>query len=491
MRTTQTLVFCSIVALITACAATEPDATDDTADAVAETCGTITAQSMIETDTTTIVTEANFGLNKVFDQIRKTTPTTTADPVTFPTAALPMFQELYDSFADCTSSATVDPEHYGLSCRPPEASVGKLNPFTTTKGALHYSPVALINRFDLAAADGSTCGESRIIFWMQTGLVGRAAIIVEMRTPPVITDGVSSCKPVAEFWASLSGVASASKRASMLESFFFKGLPGMPFAPVSATGVGFDGAGQVRLNSFVNFAQWNLREFKWQKVCTTVSGTTKCAAHFVPQTTKNNPSQLLFAGKNKEAAAFQSWFVSTAVPSLAHATDVTALALPDANVFNTYESVSEPFPNDPTDVQYSADAEASLTKSVQAELTKLRSKLTPADIYERATTQTCGGCHEVSNGASLGGGLTWPSSGGFVQVDEQGNQSPAESGTFIPHRIDVLEDFLGCSGGGGSGGSGTGGSGSSGGGGSGSSGNGGPPPPVPVTIDGHPLDAPN
>src|SRR6202044_2767449 len=105
---------------------------------------------------------------------------------------------------------------------------------------------------------------------------------------------------------------------------------------------------------------------------------------------------------------------------------------------------SEPFPGDPTSVEYSTAAEASLTTRVTTKLADLKSTLTATDIYNRATTQTCGGCHEVSNNVSLGGGLIWPSSGIFVQVDEGGNQSIAEAGTFIPHREDVLANFTGC-----------------------------------------------
>ena len=440
----------------------------------------VTPSSMIETIATDpgVVTEARFNLKRVFNQIRTTTPAGTTPAL----SALAMFRELYASFADCTSSSTLDPEHYGLSCRASEAGVAKLDPFTTTPGALHYTPVALVDRFDLAAADGSTCGESRIIFWATSGLVGRAAIIVEMRTPPVVVKGVSSCAPVAQFWANLSSVTDETTRGNLLESFFFDGLPGMPFAPVSAKGVGFSGAGQVRLNSFVDNTQWNLRELKYKPVCTGSGSDEACAGELVQQTTKANPSQLLFAGSNSEAPAFQSWFVNQAVPALAAATDVNQIALGNANVFNTYESVSEPFPGDPTNVQYAQLADASLTKRVTAQLASLGSPLAASDIYNRATTQTCGGCHQVSDNVQLGGGLVWPSSFGFVHVDESGTQSFAELATFIPHRMQVLGNFTGCTV---EGGSGVGGvdAGVSG----GSDGSGDPN----LTIDGRPIDSPN
>lgn len=80
--------------------------------------------------------------------------------------------------------------------------------------------------------------------------------------------------------------------------------------------------------------------------------------------------------------------------------------------------------------------------AIQAKLTAIGSTLTVNNILDRATTQTCGGCHQLSNGAPLGGGLTWPSSGFFVHVDESGFLSQALTGTFLPHRKTVLEKFI-------------------------------------------------
>src|SRR6185436_3426806 len=79
---------------------------------------------------------------------------------------------------------------------------------------------------------------------------------------------------------------------------------------------------------------------------------------------------------------------------------------------------------------------------IKAELTDLGSTLTVNQVLNRATTQTCAGCHMVSNGQALGGGLTWPSSLGFVHIDESSALSPALSGTFLPRRKAVLEKFI-------------------------------------------------
>ena len=56
--------------------------------------------------------------------------------------------------------------------------------------------------------------------------------------------------------------------------------------------------------------------------------------------------------------------------------------------------------------------------------------------------ETCAGCHEVSSNVDLGGGLRWPPSNGFTQIDERGQLSPALLDSFLPHRLDLLEGFI-------------------------------------------------
>jgi len=64
------------------------------------------------------------------------------------------------------------------------------------------------------------------------------------------------------------------------------------------------------------------------------------------------------------------------------------------------------------------------------------------NVTARATTQTCAGCHELSNDAPLGGGLVWPRSLGFVHIDETRALSPALTTRFLPRRKVVLESFI-------------------------------------------------
>ena len=73
----------------------------------------------------------------------------------------------------------VEERESAVECRTSEAKLGSLDPFTGVSGQLHFKPVAVLNRFDLSPTTFATCGESRIVYWMDSGASGRASIIVE------------------------------------------------------------------------------------------------------------------------------------------------------------------------------------------------------------------------------------------------------------------------------------------------------------------------
>jgi hypothetical protein len=406
-------------------------------------CVPLDNRSVVETNAS-IVNDQHFSMERVFEQIRTTTPA----GVTVPPSATAMFKQIYSSFNDCTSSATLDPRHFGMKCRTLEGQLGSLNPFTGISGELRFKPVALFNRFDLAPTTFATCGESRIVYWKNSGPPGRASLIVELRTPPVtLPDGTKSCRPIAEFWASLSTINDPTVRARELAKYYFQGLPGMPFPPVSAHGAGFNGAGQIRSDSRMHGGdeQWNLREFKWQQVCP--AGTSICSARMVPVSTKNNPSQKLFSGVHPRSPDFQTWFIQSAVPTLAAAPTIHGLSLGNPDRWNTFESISEPMAGDLTLVTYKSVASTAFKNRITNKLNSLGSSLTANNILDRATTQTCGGCHMISDGQNLGGGKTWPItvSIGFNHINEQRELSPALTNKFLPRRKALLGAFL-CSG---------------------------------------------
>jgi len=301
-------------------------------------------------------------------------------------------------------------------------------------------PVALANRFDLAPRSGANCGEYRIVFALSGGN-GRAFIIFEGRLPnPTPAAGISGCAPVADFWAQLSTDPSATSRAAKLDNFYFTGLTG--FEPVVAAshyglansiGTAARNPGQIRTNMFVQFQQWQLREFQLSKPCAASASCTLSVEHV---TVKENPANELFTGTHVNAPAFQSAFL-TQIPALSQGTAAT-IGMANANNFNEFESVSQ----GSTDVLYANFTQASFQSQIAAKITN--PNLTVQNILDRATTQTCAGCHQLSSGthAQLGGGVVWPASLGFVQINEQSQLSQALTTAFLPHRSDVLTAFL-------------------------------------------------
>jgi hypothetical protein len=194
-------------------------------------------------------------------------------------------------------------------------------------------------------------------------------------------------------------------------------------------------------------AEWQLREFTLSQACSGTPSVCKLTANNT--LVKNNP----FGGRFLKGgnATFQKEFVSQ-VKSLA-ADSIPLISMTTPDVDNAGQSSEQDDTND-----YACQAglgsavgsfcspsnpkNTSLSDAIQAELTKLGSTLTPEDIVQRATTQSCAGCHQLSPGTALGGGLTWPASEVFTQVNEQGLQSVALTKHFLPFRSTVLTTFI-------------------------------------------------
>jgi hypothetical protein len=391
---------------------------------------------------------------------------------------LQFFQAWMNTYAPGTCpGAGIDPNGYGIVCpRTREASLAASNPFDPL-GPDFFRPVAVFNRFDLAPSDGSHCGEYRIVYAKQsTSALDRGFLIFEAVLPnPEPEKGLRACFPVASFWQKLSELGPA-KRAVALEEFYFNGIKG--FGPVvdannyglvarrgfvKLAGYGNSArAGQVRTNMFIDASglfQWNLREFKLDLDCTNSPPTPNdsiaasipsplpenCRLRFEHLAVANNPANELFASTHPNAPAFQADFNAKDVETLAAiggspacggGANVFGMAIADD--FNEFESVSSGL----SDVVYNNFATTAFRNAIQTELTAIGSSLTPTNILDRATTQTCGGCHQHSNGVNVGGGVVWPASGQFVHVNESSVLSPALTTTFLPFRRCVLDGFI-------------------------------------------------
>jgi len=110
-------------------------------------------------------------------------------------------------------------------------------------------------------------------------------------------------------------------------------------------------------------------------------------------------------------------------------------------VFNGFQSDAQAGDND---YGPQLPTTGAFNTAIQKKLTALKSNLTPRNVVDRATTQSCAGCHELSTGVPLGGGFTWPSSNGFTQISEARKLSPALAGAggFLENRKSVLIKFL-------------------------------------------------
>jgi hypothetical protein len=411
----------------------------------ADVSGTDTARSLAIVDATAL---AKFGFARTMNRIRSTASVASTETNVGVYKRWMKTSGASEAAGDCDDAA-IDPNDYGISCpRSNDLLLSTVNPFAST-ATVTFQPVAVMNRFDLAPTSGVTCGEYRIVYAMSStdaAIAGRAFIIFEAALlNPTPEAGLDACLPVAQFWQGLSQDASATSRAAKLEKFFFTGgaVAGFP-AAVNAAHYGLAqqtatqrNAGQVRTNFFLNSVEWNLREFKLRRTCTNAADTATCTLGFEHVTVKENPAEELFGGAHVRSSAFLTNFLNQ-VQTLA-SSNVDLIKMRTGADFNEFESLSQA-----TAVRYSAAGVTSTATrdAIRQKLTSIGSTLTVNNILDRATTQTCAGCHQVSNNAALGGGLTWPGTNGFVHVDEQSGLSPALTTTFLPRRKTVLERFI-------------------------------------------------
>lgn len=345
---------------------------------------------------------------------------------------------------------------FPIQCPRNEGREVSTNPFNPTQPS-YYKLISLVNRMDLAPANGANCGVFRAIFARSGG--SRNHVIFEAVLPnPAPSCGLEGCRVVAEFWARLSEVDSPAERAANLRAFYLRGFPARGVAPVVDAAHFTFGSGQIRTNSFMRGpepSRWQLREFKLVKVC---PAGRDCFPLFTPITVQQNPYGGLFdeTSSHPRTAAFQQHYLGQ-VANLA-IDDILGFfaAVPDA--FNAGQSTSSQSEENDYPVHFANSPQ--FQSAVSARLAQLGSSLSAEHLVRRSMALSCAGCHERSGHApanDLGQGITWPPSLGFVHVSElltttiDGRQhyaiSPALIELFLPHRKQVLDaylDGLGC-----------------------------------------------
>ncbi len=401
-----------------------------------------------------------FGLRRVLGQLASTSGATNG-------SATGLFRQLWDTQnpapglglgPNCTDDGgTIN--GWPSICRAAEGAQASTNPAEDAVRMDSYFPVALVNRFDLAPVDGSHCGEYRIVYSKgdcPTCGFGRNFVIFESVLPnPSPGCGLAACRPVQELWAKMSGNASAARRQAGLSLFYFDGY--RDFAPVihadhfalaGQGGYGQGRTGQIRTNQFMQ-GPWMLKEFKLRSDCNATERDF-CDLDFVPVSVKDNPAAVLFDSANSAPIAqrFQQSFAPT---------HVATLAVPDVNGFS-FNALANPFNDAQSPVDFSnryathfGAGPSPLRTSIDQVLFELGSGLNADHIVARAEALSCKGCHQNSNNADLGEGVTFPSSLGFVHTSEFTEQGPdgprflissALTDVFLPQREAIMEGFL-------------------------------------------------
>jgi len=412
---------------------------------------------------------AKFSLERVLQQII----TKTDDPNAATFKPLELLQRLFDTENTTAGGAFADVSHcdqfnFAFMNAPPThcpRAEGALatNPNLLTDGDPNsFVPVAIVNRLDLMRKSATTCGEYRIVYAKLSGKTNpddRVFIIIEASLGNPLESDVLSCKPVADMWASLEKETDVQIVSDKVENFFFTGLNG--FTPVvhpdncgdkSPDDDGSYGGsrGQVRIGHKMQ-TPWEWREFHLKR---TMGATTPLA--FVPVAVKNNPMPERFdIAATPGDEWFRQEFLFNSVALLA-ANSLTEIRMQAPGKSNMGQSAFEGAAASDYAARGAKSPGSDFATQIEAQYANIgiypacgdnNTLLTGKNILQRASVQTCAGCHApqkfLEAGNDIGCGLTWPDSLGEVHIDENSKLSPALTDVFLPARANVLAHFVG------------------------------------------------
>ena len=387
-----------------------------------------------------------------------------------------IIQSMIDTFSETQMVNSISNTVIDIQPRPQEANMNA-GSFIS-----QMIPLAAFNRLDLAANDGSNCGEQRITYALGSptnnqfgnGIFGQFTIIFEARYPNPLLDPVnignnngptgdiSDCLPVAQFWENLVTMNDDNDRAIALSEFFFTGhtLPSGIFLPPVVTFANYQSPmGQIRTNQFVD-SPWELREFR--------TDITTGSVTLIPDTNKGNPVTALydansaFSGANPTLRQNFLAEISAQMDSLL-APEINGLTAPEeiltsfepafGEAFSGFTSQSQGSLDNPS-VQATQDVRSLISAEINARLGNTipaSSTVNEDQILNRIGAMTCGGCHQFSGGAEITASVDWPflgPVGAFVHVRDTGGSEAALStgltGTFLPLRRQFLLDTWLC-----------------------------------------------
>lgn len=405
-------------------------------------------RSLAITDTVTL-THRDLSMRRVVQAIIDSSGGATASPEDF-------LGSLLDSFRN---PSVVNPESQRAVPVDVRAGEANLDPASllTPGGVNEMKIVAIFNRFDRTPSNGAHCGQARILYAKPRNEDGRLFLFFEGSVPnPRPAMGRHGCRAVASFWAFLSALDNPRLRAKALEQFLFNGVgitkPVVRFANYAAP------IGAVNVNLFVNNVKWQLRSFG-----TALDSNNK--AMLFPRPLVRTPLTEFYDATFEpapdhasrfamERSAFRRDFLERQVPLLAAAElsgnpNLTANDIlggfgvafdPRYLEFQSDSQGEEDVPVNQADVTFKA--------AIARRLARLDAPgVTTEQLLNRAGVRTCGGCHQFSNGVSVGtdgagNDVRWPSSAGFVHTTEDGTLSPLLVLRSLPARREGLVTYL-------------------------------------------------
>lgn len=380
-------------------------------------------------------------------------------------------QRLFDTENTTTDGVFLDVQHCdsaenlafahtkAVDCPRAEGRLAKSTSMLTPGAPDFFAPVALVNRFDLATSDRSTCGEYHVVYAKQSGRSApQDRLFLSFDAVLFNSSGsLSTCRPVADLWAELPSLDVETKKAR-LSALYFEGLgdlsPVLSAVHLSANATACAGpgrCGQIRIGQQMQ-APFQFRQFRLQRVA---GFDQPNKLLILPTASSHSPRPQLWDLPSADvgASAFRQELLK-AVPSLSTA----SLARVAARLSPAYDA-GESAVSGAARPNYAERLAASPPNEAMSLAAELRQQLgepnlhcpsddplTPEAIVQRATALTCAGCHApaqlLAEGRKVGCGSIWPQSLGETHINEQGELSEALTSVFLPHRAEVLTTFL-------------------------------------------------
>ncbi len=314
--------------------------------------------------------------------------------------------------------------------------------------------VALVNRFDLADKEGTTCGEYRLVVARAQRIMepSRFTLIFEASLPnPRPELGRTGCRPLQQVWAGLSQERDPVARAAVLEQMYFGGVARFP-PIVSIDHYGASGLGQVRGNFFLNgdLGPWILDEFSYQYTVTEdANGRRRIwGTDLVARPVADTLGVDIFAAgppANADIAELRADFLAQLGALTAQPFDIR-FTVPEWARAAESRAVVNVLSEGYVDSFVAGGGDGShFGQQIAATLAARGiTGITPTQVVRRAFTQSCGGCHDDAR-AEIGGGMTWPRNPldrVFIIDPSGGTSGPLVA--FLPERRARLQRFLDC-----------------------------------------------